>query len=343
MSSEGSLRRDSNMELLRVVAMLFVMFLHTHVISFSHTDMVSGGDVMRMLWHNAVFVCVDVFVLLSGWYGLRATTRKLCALVFQVLFFLLLSYAGHLLFNPSVNFSTRFLAHLFMLNGYWFVTSYLFLFVLSPVLNMFVEKASRQQFLWVLVTLFTLQTIYGYLLEEKWYQAGANPVFFVSLYLLARYIRLYRPRFSRFSKWADLTIYLSLVSLNAAVVLVLQCFGLSHLNGYVFVYVSPMVITAALYLLLFFSKLSLRSKAVNWLGASSFSAYLLHAAPNSFDVFQLTLYRFSDCLDGLAFTAFYFLYVAVIFLIAVLIDQVRIRLWSLVFNGTQRHRDTKFN
>ena len=92
-------------------------------------------------------------------------------------------------------------------------------------------------------------------------------------------------------------------------------------------YSNPAVIAAALYLLLAFSKLRLQSRAVNWFAASSFAVFLLHTNPN---VINSYFRPFCQRLYELWGTAYFVLILPVlagIFLVSVLLDQLRIRAW----------------
>ena len=83
--------RDSNMELFRIVAMITVMLFHL-VGEMDLMTRTNGSslkiDTSIILWFtSATFVCVNMFVLLSGWYGIRTRWEKLRSFIFQVLFF----------------------------------------------------------------------------------------------------------------------------------------------------------------------------------------------------------------------------------------------------------------
>lgn len=64
--------RDSNMELYRIVAMLLVMLFHVFgkidkIGDKLFPDTMETTHVVNLLFTSATFVCVDMFVLLSGW------------------------------------------------------------------------------------------------------------------------------------------------------------------------------------------------------------------------------------------------------------------------------------
>ena len=73
------LERDSNMELLRIVFMLLVMVCHADYMSLggpSQSDILcnAGGTFTKIFIFAFSMVCVNGFILISGWYGIHAST-----------------------------------------------------------------------------------------------------------------------------------------------------------------------------------------------------------------------------------------------------------------------------
>ena len=76
-SQTNRISRDSNMELYRIVCMMLVVLFHVCGVIDITNDNLSPDDrsigvLPTQLITSATFVCVDVFVLLSGWYGIKA-------------------------------------------------------------------------------------------------------------------------------------------------------------------------------------------------------------------------------------------------------------------------------
>ena len=85
-------QRDSNMELLRIIAMLLVMIVHADFRALScpstlDTNLYPDSSFLRFFVESVSIICVNVFVLLSGWFGIRLKKERLLELGFQVLFF----------------------------------------------------------------------------------------------------------------------------------------------------------------------------------------------------------------------------------------------------------------
>ena len=83
---------------------------------------------------------------------------------------------------------------------YWYIIAYVGLYVLAPVLNMFIGLSSKKQFLSVLILFFFTEFIYGWVVDSKCYAMGYSIISFVGLYLLACYLKKYGiGKFSTFS------------------------------------------------------------------------------------------------------------------------------------------------
>lgn len=72
--------RQSNMELLRLLAMFFVLALHANAtaIQVPTADDIQAAPLSsftRIFLEQATVVAVDVFVLISGWFGIRPTLK----------------------------------------------------------------------------------------------------------------------------------------------------------------------------------------------------------------------------------------------------------------------------
>ena len=84
--------RDSNMELLRLVAMLLIMVVHANfrALPKPDADMIAANPssaFLQFMTEGFSIFGVNVFVMLSGWYGIRPRLSRFCELLFQLLFF----------------------------------------------------------------------------------------------------------------------------------------------------------------------------------------------------------------------------------------------------------------
>lgn len=265
--------RSSNIELLRIVCMLMVLACHANGY-INEADLAVENGFTRLLINQFCLVCVNVFVMISGWFGIKASWKGAGKLLFQVLYVTLFCTVVCFALGQPVSLKKDILPYLLFGSGYWFVVSYLVLYALSPVLNSFIEQASRQQFRNVLIAWFSVEIVYGFLLDAGYFNFGFSPMSFAGLYLLARYVRLYPGKLFSLGIGADFAVYISLSLLSAVLFWFgYKWFGMGfHLNHYD----SPLAILASLFFLLAFSKMDFQSRTVNWLASSAFAIYLIH-------------------------------------------------------------------
>lgn len=330
----GRSRRLSNMELLRIVAMLMVVAIHMCYYSFgtpTWTDVLQQGPVVvgRVAVQSFTAVCVDVFVLLSGYFGIRASGRRLAGLVFQVL---LLTMAVGLYYvwqsrSGGAYSAGRWLTDAAMLGG-WFVRAYVLLYVMSPMLNAFVEKATPRQLGRVTLGLLLLVMLWGWLLRVE-FSGGFSALFFVVLYLVGRCVKLCPSRLFRLRGSAYVLIYVacSLLTLGTSLLGMRLHLRWAEAPSYV----SPFTIVASVALLLAFARIPFHNRWVNRVAASSFAVYLLHACTPFLPLTLKPLVTGFWQPDAVGLFVVKCVAFAVgLFVACVLIDQVRLVLWRRI-------------
>lgn len=328
--------RDSNMELLRIVSMFLVLVYHANFLSFGAPEIPVCGNIgnhltafTRLFLEAGCACCVNVFVLLSGWFGIKPKVNRLCEFLFQVFFFVAVSivllciFTGHKLCFDDIK-------NLPMLNAsLWFPKAYLLLYILSPVLNSFVEKADKKTFQLVLIGFFLFQTAYGWACGGVvWVQGGYSTISFIGLYLLARYFKLYTPSIIQKSTSANMFAAYILVIIISAIIWYTACAIGINVDRWMDSYVSPLVIAESMFLILAFSKLTIQNKAINWIASSCFAVYLLHCAPGVLSHYANIINAWNMEQPLHIFLAYTSCLVLSVYSIAIIMDKFRILLWN---------------
>ncbi len=324
-------RRNSNFELLRLVAMMLVMLVHANYLSLGN---VTQAELLATPWTGFVrivceqlcIVSVNLFILLSGWFGIRPTIKKFASLIFQILFIGLITveicrYIG-------VEVSPRSFNDLLYFGAcYWFVPAYFILFGLAPVLNSYCEHATKRQFATLLAGFFVLEMLFGWLTYDYGnYERGYSALSFIGLYLLAQYIRRHGERLRSLKWWQHLLCYLLFTAIPVAISL----FGLYTKNKELgaTMYCSLFVIAASVSLFLVFDKFRFESKAVNWLASSAFAIYLLHQAPGAMELYKEFFNTAYERMNGVLFIPFVIATTLIIGLASILLDKLRKVVWN---------------
>lgn len=195
--------RQSNMELLRIIATILILVVHADFFSIgqpSVSDFAAAPleSVTRVLVQFMSIVGVNVFILISGWFGIRMTMRGICKLLFQCAFFGLLTYLGAY-YAGWVDFHGSSMLAAITAYRHWFVVAYIGLMILSPALNAYIKISTKRQLEITILLFFSFQTFYGYFTAFRSPIAGGYSTFsFIGLYLLARYVNIYK---SNICKW----------------------------------------------------------------------------------------------------------------------------------------------
>lgn len=327
--------RESNFELLRIIAMFMVLVLHADFQALgepTRADIISSPltSSLKVFFEMASIVAVNVFVLISGWFGIRPSIKGFCKFVFQCLFFSFGIYLVMILLG-RVELSLRGVASCFALFGgpYWFILSYVGLYLFSPVLNSFIKSADKKTFLYVLASFYVFQTVYAFLGGgANFLVKGYSALSFMGLYLLINYVKEHVD-YLKYTKTQYLMGYIIATLVLTITYIGAGGMGYSFISSRMCCYSNPIVIISALLLFLYFAQLKLNNRFINWLGASSFAVYLLHCNPNVYELYLNSVktvvesYNNSGCIIALGVIVGWFL-------VAVLVDQLRTFIWNCV-------------
>jgi len=126
--TRSSAHRQASIECYRVVLMFGICLLHC---------ITQGGHQVRGL-DNALLSCVDGFVLISGWFGIRPTISKVMFLVSQAACSLLIVSAVNYCIAGNVLSAQEYLL---ALKNFWFLWAYIVVMAIAPILDVDMKKA----------------------------------------------------------------------------------------------------------------------------------------------------------------------------------------------------------
>lgn len=325
--------RASNIELFRLVAMLLVLVLHANYLSFGNPTFDDATNFpletfARSTVYTASVICVNCFVLISGWFGIKPRTNRLAEFLFQVAFMVAVGIVGMCLFTDH-HLDGKDVKGIFLLtDNLWFVKSYLVLYLIAPALNAFAESASRRRLVLTLVALYTLQTACGWaFVVVPWVADGYSPVSFILLYLLARCLRLHPSRLTHQRATVYAVVYILCAVVGGTVALLALRHGFDA-NMWINSYASPLVVIEAATLMLLFTRFQFHNRAINWLASSCFAVYLLHCSRGMLDEYCQGV---RDAWAAFGILGIIVLILSVFFL-SILIDKVRMSIWKAITN-----------
>lgn len=190
--------RNSNHELLRIIAMYMVVLIHANM----YLGRFCGGRIWMICNGFVNGICnigVSVFILISGYYGIRFHIRKLVKMECMMITLSILETGILLLVSPENLRGGVFLEQAvkslmpFVSSKHWFYSSYICLFLFSGWIHKFMEELSKEQFEKLLLLSVILFNIFPTLFYFQLIPDGGKGfVYMLVVYSVGRYIRMYR-------------------------------------------------------------------------------------------------------------------------------------------------------
>lgn len=325
------LTRESNIELLRIVLMMMIIGYHliVHGANVGGPDgsyeIVNQSSAAYVFLKSFLVIAVNCFVFISGFFGIRFKIKPFLSLILQATFYALaiLSFAD-LLFLDNVGLRAYLHALFPVLSGlWWFITAYIALYIISPLLNNAVDSFDKNQLLFIVISLTIINIISGFVFTAT--PMGANRGFsvisFIHIYLLARYIK----------KYADLKLlekYAALVYLVSSLLIFLLAYlSVTELDQRgifrIFAYNNPLVLVSAVSFFFLFKSFSFHSRIINSISPYVLGVYLYHDHPLTREYLIEYLYTISKNESAYLHFLNLLLITLMIFLAGLLIDKFR--------------------
>ena len=189
-------KRDSNIELLRIISMfLIICFHYAYKNNYQYTVLNMNTILVKSVWFWGE-LGVNIFMLITGYYLSKSkfSIKKFILVILEVLFYnMILCFIGEgvgynifekklLLFCPII------------LNQYWFITVYLLIYILSPTYNILINNLDKRNYQkMILVTLLLwciIPTIFGVFFNSSENMLYYNRFIWLTIiYFIGAYIR----------------------------------------------------------------------------------------------------------------------------------------------------------
>lgn len=284
--TDSGLHRQSNLELLRIIAMVMIVFHHIGI----HSDFQLSRTTISIprFWIDFIAmggkIGVNIFVLISGYFLIQSTSaragvRKLLKLWGQVFFYSAVFYGIHIALGGNTSIA-QLISTLFPLSKglWWFASAYFVLYLVHPYLNHFLRRMDKRMYQRLLLLLLLLWCVIPTLLYTTF--EGNYLCWFVTLYSLAGYLRLYG--FNRLTPGlaALLAIGFAILTYCSSVVLTLlgtRWATLSMHNRYFYAVQSLPNLVISVCTFAAFANIHIKhSKWINVVSSATFGVYLIH-------------------------------------------------------------------
>lgn len=327
--------RNSNIELLRIICMYFVIAGHV-IMKYKNDSLGTNEYFISNILRSFFVVAVNCFVIISGYFSINLNYKKLIKMSFQVSFYVITIYLLTLVFSiHTINIKADILL-LFPIitKRYWYITVYFALCLVSPLLNIIVENINKAQFQRMLFGAFIL----FYLIPTGCYiinaptitgDAGYGIINFICLYFVGRYLRLHfnQNKSKIFYTVVFIVSSFSIFVGNYILTLILG-FEFSSFISYdtIFNFVS------AIMLFKLFESIDVKSNIINRLAEYALVAFIIHMHPTLYDYLFNSIFKIQEY-SGISYLLSIFIIPIIIYLFSWGIEFVRVTLLDKVENN----------
>lgn len=281
--------RQSNYELMRIVSMFFIVIWHIIIHSglmYNTSPMIS--NILQFILF-IIIVHVNSFVLITGYfqYDKKFSLKKFLAVYMPSWFYkivipIILMCLGIITLGKWDIFQA--------INpigySYWFILTYLLLYLVSPYLNIIIKQLNKKQHLNLLILLFVLFSILPFITNQVYGpNNGTNIIQFIMLYFIGAYLRKY-PIEKLNSKKILLIGFIGCIIINFGLYLTTNVISdtnhttLKSITNAIQInltsYSNPIVIIQTIIYFLFFGTFSFKNKFINSVSPLMFGVYLIH-------------------------------------------------------------------
>lgn len=197
----AGITRKSNLELLRILAMGFIILIH--LMSAADVTLLGLTDTYGHVFGGMIVgICnigVSCFCLLSGYFGIKFSVKKLIKMEMMMIMLSLVETAALCFVFPEEMQGTVLLEQFakslfpFVSRKYWFYSCYLCIFIFSDFIEKFIFVLKKQEMKRLVLLLLLVFSVFPTMFYfEIMQDAGKGLMQMFMLYLLGRYIRLYR-------------------------------------------------------------------------------------------------------------------------------------------------------
>lgn len=275
--------RESNFELLRIIAMLMIFIYHyVNYGGILKVGSFTNNKLIALFLYSGGRLGVNIFILIMGFYMIHSKfkVKKYLKMVLQVFFYsvvlaLISIYRLNTDFN-QVNIKAYFTPVVSAV--YWFPTYYLIVYLFTPYLNKFIKSLGKKGCEKLLIVggviLSGIPTIsYRVVFATEFF------TWFVYMYILGAYIKLYNYEFKNPKTAKRISIAYPLVAFATVIVSIIinKMFkidiDITHFLGlYSFI-----VLIGSVGIFMWFKNIKIKhNKIINLFAKTSFAIYLLH-------------------------------------------------------------------
>jgi surface polysaccharide O-acyltransferase-like enzyme len=284
------LKRESNIELLRIIAMFMIVVHHycvnSGLIEVFDFNNITGNTVLVQFMSFGGKVGVNIFFIIPGFFMINSTVlkwEKVVKLVFQVLFLctvvmLFLMCLGYS-YSPKMIIQSLFMH---FIHTESFISAYLLVYILTPVINKMLKALTEKEFRFLIaVLIFYFSVLSTFFLLPTWNYFG----WAFTCYMIGAYLQLHGEKYTFIhslkinlagSAICLLVIWANILSLDFVGIK----YGYDERSWMHFISNANKLTVFLMAVFMFISFKNIRmkySRVINLVAASCFGVYIIHA------------------------------------------------------------------
>lgn len=279
-------KRNYGIDTLRIVSMLLIMIMHSYTYGgiISNTEFMSTNFLVAHLIKAFCLVSVNCYAMITGYvcYKIIFRMSRLINLWLQVVYYTVLITVIVYAVYPDFVGLKQFVFMIIPVSSfqYWYFTQYFALFFSIPLLNKIIEIIDIDNFKKVVIVFGIILSVIPTVVDIDLFftNNGCSFIWFMYMYMIGAYIKRCDIVKSRSTCILNYIVF----SLISFAIKIIFCYLNGNTDGgnIWFIYTSPFVVFASIYLLLYFKQLKInRIKIITFFAEGSFSVYLIHVHP----------------------------------------------------------------
>jgi len=285
--------RNSNFEIAKVIATFLILVSHYCFCGVGSESINSLRGLTAQSFFFSILqlgsVGVVIFTIISGYFLINSTKVKLSKIITFILTVTLYSLIGYVIalgtkngFNAfnSKTFVERIFS--FFLNDYWFITAYVILYAIHPLLNKALKAHDGKNALLIAITLFIISILFSFFSRNELIPNYFRGTFsLAAIYSFGAYFYLNKDSSKITVKKGTIFIAISCLTTILIFVIILYISGTNpNVNNYAALFFtskeSPLSILLGFGILMICEKAKpTYNKTINYLSSFSLGTYLI--------------------------------------------------------------------
>lgn len=279
----NKINRNSSIELLRIIAMLMILFHHFAI--HGGFEFYNTSITIPRLWYGLIVmggkIGVVIFVLISGYFLIDSNTltinwKKSFKLWSQIIFYSIVLF---LIIEGAINFN--FIKSIFPItfSQWWFASTYFIMYLLHPYFNKFLHSLTKSQYQYFLLLLVIIWSVVP-TFTTKHMESNVLIQFFM-FYSIAGYLRIYGLNERIKNRHYLITCIISMMILYLSylvfIIIGIKIPFFSKYATYFYKSNSILVILSAVCCFMFFVTRKIKYHPyINKIASAAFGVYLIH-------------------------------------------------------------------